>query len=342
MEELIKVDSAYYPSPPDTRDYSLYQIGIDTTKALPQRVMLPKPPFTLDQLDNPFCVGSTMAGIMNTYYKYFDILPEQEGFSQAYAYWRCKELDGIPDTPGTFPRVMLKVANKEGVPPESLLRITPSMEKPVLTDRMKNIAANFKIKGYARLDEFGRPENTINNIKQALASGKYVFVGTIVTSENWMEKTKEDGFLGLPKGFILGGHATWLKGYDDNLSYRNYKGYFRGKNSWGNVWGDAGSYWMPYDYVKWEMADIPGFVSFQEAWAIEFEKIPEPVKERIELTIGSKDIVLNGKKIAEMDIPARIENGRTILELRGIGEVLGASFDWEPKDGKTEKVYIYR
>lgn len=58
--------------------------------------------------------------------------------------------------------------------------------------------------------------------------------------------------------------------------------------------------------------------------------------------IGSKDVYLDGKKVAEMDIPARIENGRTILELRGIGQVLGARLDWKPKEGKAGRVYIYR
>ena len=60
------------------------------------------------------------------------------------------------------------------------------------------------------------------------------------------------------------------------------------------------------------------------------------------LKIGSKDIYLDGEKVGELDIPARIEKGRTLLELRGIGEVLGVKFDWEPKEGKTERVYIYR
>lgn len=62
----------------------------------------------------------------------------------------------------------------------------------------------------------------------------------------------------------------------------------------------------------------------------------------IMLKIGSRDIYLDGEKVGELDIPARIEKGRTVLELRGIGEVLGAEFDWEPKEGKTENVYIYR
>ena len=60
------------------------------------------------------------------------------------------------------------------------------------------------------------------------------------------------------------------------------------------------------------------------------------------LKIGSKDIYLDGEKVGELDIPVRIEKGRTVLELRGIGEVLGAEFDWEPKEGKTKEVYIYR
>ena len=61
----------------------------------------------------------------------------------------------------------------------------------------------------------------------------------------------------------------------------------------------------------------------------------------VELTIGEKTILVNGQP-RQIDIPPRIEEGRTLLELRGIGEALGARFDYEPKDAPVQKVYIYR
>ena len=75
-----------------------------------------------------------------------------------------------------------------------------------------------------------------------------------------------------------------------------------------------------------------------------FGRTPELVKNRetvVEIAIGSREMRVNGST-RELDMPPRIEDGRTLLELRGIGEVLGAKFDWEPKNSKTEKVYIYR
>ena len=59
----------------------------------------------------------------------------------------------------------------------------------------------------------------------------------------------------------------------------------------------------------------------------------------IELQIGKKEYTVNGQG-REMDVPAQIINGRTMVPLRFIAEALGAEVDWEPKDGKTEKVII--
>lgn len=59
----------------------------------------------------------------------------------------------------------------------------------------------------------------------------------------------------------------------------------------------------------------------------------------IELQVGKKEYTVNGQG-REMDVPAQIINGRTMVPLRFIAEALGAEVDWEPKDGKTEKVII--
>jgi len=60
---------------------------------------------------------------------------------------------------------------------------------------------------------------------------------------------------------------------------------------------------------------------------------------RIELPIGKKEMIINGQ-VHQIDVPAQIVSGRTMVPLRFIAEVLGAEVDWEPKDGKTEKVII--
>ncbi|MBR5528260.1 MAG: copper amine oxidase N-terminal domain-containing protein, partial [Clostridia bacterium] len=51
----------------------------------------------------------------------------------------------------------------------------------------------------------------------------------------------------------------------------------------------------------------------------------EPIE--IKLTIDSKEIVKNGEK-SELDVPAQIVEGRTLVPLRAIFEALGASVEW--------------
>lgn len=62
---------------------------------------------------------------------------------------------------------------------------------------------------------------------------------------------------------------------------------------------------------------------------------------KIELPIGKPQMVVNGR-VESIDIPAQIISGRTMVPLRVVSEALGAEVDWEPKDGKTEKVIITR
>jgi hypothetical protein len=60
---------------------------------------------------------------------------------------------------------------------------------------------------------------------------------------------------------------------------------------------------------------------------------------KIELPIGEKKMIVNGRE-EPIDVPAQIIAGRTMVPLRFVAEALGAEVDWEPKDGKTEKVFI--
>lgn len=49
----------------------------------------------------------------------------------------------------------------------------------------------------------------------------------------------------------------------------------------------------------------------------------------VRLPIGSKIAIVNDEEV-ELDVPAMVENGRTLVPLRFIGEALGAIVDWDP------------
>lgn len=58
----------------------------------------------------------------------------------------------------------------------------------------------------------------------------------------------------------------------------------------------------------------------------------------IKLKIGSKVAYINNEPI-ELDVPPKIENGRTLVPIRFISENLGYDVEW---DGLTESIYIRR
>lgn len=51
-----------------------------------------------------------------------------------------------------------------------------------------------------------------------------------------------------------GGQAVLVVGYDDRLRIRSDKGAFLIRNSWGKSWGDNGYGWLPYAYVRDQLA----------------------------------------------------------------------------------------
>ncbi len=261
IEELKSLKyQGIMPSPPDPRDYGIESIPVSVVRSLPEKHINPKPPIIQDQGQTSFCAGATGAGIAKAVFSQYGKMPSK-GFSMNFLYWLAKEYDGIPDTEGTFPRTVLKVMQKYGCAPEiSLPYSVGRVEIPTTALRS---AEDYKISVYARLA-------TIQQIKQALADGNYVFVATMVTSDNWKA---QKGYLSMPKGDLYGGHATFFYGYDDTLKYGNHDGYFHGINSWGSGWGDKGSFYMPYDY--YHSARIGSIKAFLEAWVVKFPELGE-------------------------------------------------------------------
>ncbi|NOZ92173.1 MAG: extracellular solute-binding protein [Dictyoglomi bacterium] len=58
-------------------------------------------------------------------------------------------------------------------------------------------------------------------------------------------------------------------------------------------------------------------------------------KKMIELFIGKKNVLINGKSGTQMDVAPVITNNRTFVPLRFVSEVLGAKVDWDAKEQKV-------
>ncbi len=53
---------------------------------------------------------------------------------------------------------------------------------------------------------------------------------------------------------IEGGHSVMAVGYDDDRVFRSYRGALLIRNSWGTDWAENGYGWLPYAYVREELA----------------------------------------------------------------------------------------
>lgn len=227
-----------------------------------------------DQKHKPWCVAFGTCNAIEFQRKAKGLVIPAGGFSKAWLYARCKQLDGIPGEDGTFVKTALWVALNEGLCPDYLLPTVEWLDKdelPQLTPEMAEAASKYKIKGFSKLvDNMGYA--SLYQTKQAIASGGMVIIASLVEMDNWMDN---DSLILVPKGEILGGHCTFKGGYDDAKQVSQYVGFNRGINSWGSGWGDNGRYDMAYAYDAWR--DQEGFPALLEAWAFSVAD-PEPVK----------------------------------------------------------------
>jgi C1A family cysteine protease len=234
-------------SPPDPRDYLIKQIA--PIEEYPSTIRLDDKYSVRNQYFCGTCVGKASASLLSA--------GHEIDLSSLYIYARCKELDGYPSSEGTFPRIALKVMQKEGscrdiTLPYSELKACTVM--PKITNVMTTEAADFKIGSYARL-------YYQTDIKRALVNGHYV-MAVILIADNFMNY--KDGIIGKPTGNVYGYHAVVICGYDDT------KQAFRGVNSWGKSWGEEGYFWLDYDYMT-------QMIWFPEAWSAVIKKITERV-----------------------------------------------------------------
>jgi C1A family cysteine protease len=89
-------------------------------------------------------------------------------------------------------------------------------------------------------------EQNINQLKAALIAGFPVVFGFSVYESFESDDVAKTGIMPLPKEGekILGGHAVALVGFDDSKSV------FIVRNSWGEIWGDKGYFYMPYEFIS--------------------------------------------------------------------------------------------
>jgi C1A family cysteine protease len=163
-----------------------------------------------------------------------------ESFSREYVYTFCKQLDGIPQDEGTYPRIAMDVLTKYGTCSESMCPYQSDNNHMILTDAMHRDAGRNRIRQYARVRKMG-------DLQDALIRYGPITIGVPVY-KNWETKAVANtGTIPMPAGKLIGGHALLVYGWTkDHILIRN---------SWGQ-WGDKGNGKLPISY--------PGL--FDDAW----------------------------------------------------------------------------
>jgi hypothetical protein len=159
----------------------------------------------------------------------------------------ARRLQGRDGPCGAGLRATLKAAVRFGVPPERLWPQAPaeSVEPPAL---LFGYARGMKGACYVRLDPPGtRGEVVLRRVKVFLAGGLPCLLGFSVPGS-------VGGGPDIPApttaDTVLGGRCAVAVGYDDERRIRSSRGALLVRPSWGPEWGDDGSGWLPFDYVR--------------------------------------------------------------------------------------------
>jgi hypothetical protein len=257
------------PSPKDSRDIPLSFFRVLSEEVvLPSSFSLVEKQTSIKQQENmPFCAGFTGVAARE-YFEKLQNVSQGQDLSEQFLYYRCKQIDGIPDAPGTYLRAVASVLKNDGVcedrfwpfenhwPPHTVM----SMEA---TDNAKQ----YKITGYSQLI----PD--VTHIKNGLFVTGPVLIGVIVNSPSFYS-AKYDGIIKMPGANDIedGGHAMLIVGWDDNWEKDGYKGCFVLKNSWGDYGTKGGYLILPYsvwDAIRmeaWVIMDNHGFTIHWSDW----------------------------------------------------------------------------
>lgn len=160
--------------------------------------------------------------------------------SRLFAYYNARALEGTAgiDSGATL-RDMTNGLAKNGICDEELWPYNPDQLTLRPTRSSYSAASSNQIRIYARL-------NDLNDMLACLAAGHpFMFGFTVYTGFESDEVTKT-GVLNLPAAGEgqVGGHAVCAVGYDQE-SQR-----FIIRNSWGDDWGQAGYFTMPFAYLS--------------------------------------------------------------------------------------------
>ena len=178
--------------------------------------------------------------------------------SQRFVYHNTKRISGLWDIEGDYLRNAIKALVRWGAPREELW----SEGKGKLDEYLKTTppASVYKAAEQYKARAYYRVATEVPSIKKTIAK----LLSPLPTGMMWNEsyKPKPDGYLPLPKGKKIGGHAIDIIDYTlDKIQFRN---------SWGKKWGLGGYFYIPVSEFKAH--------NFWDSWVVLDEILNKPLE----------------------------------------------------------------
>ena len=201
-----------------------------------------------DQLHLGSCVAQAIVGafelVLNKNY------PAQfKDLSRLFVYYNARLIEGNADSDdGVYVRDGIKAIHKWGICSED--------NWPYLTDKFATVPnAQSYIDAKTRLVERYHRITSIEDIISNINAENPVVTGMEVFGDFDSMGINADSIIQMPysEDESQGGHAIAIVGYDNDEKY------FICRNSYGEQWGDAGYFYMPYDYAELYVMDAWAF-----------------------------------------------------------------------------------
>lgn len=225
---------------PDIRD-EYHEFSEYSSSELPAKVDLrDKCPPVYNQGKLGSCTANAIVGAYQ-----FDEIHQEEPSpinpSRLFLYYNERDTEGHDDTDsGAEIRDGIKSICKVGLCSEASwpYDITKFTEKP--SENCYQEATQHQCVKYRRVSQ------NVNDLRTCLARGNPFVFGFEVFRSFEAQEVAQTGIMRMPTEGeeVLGGHAVMCVGYSDS------KRCFLVRNSWGEDWGEAGYFWMPYRFME--------------------------------------------------------------------------------------------
>lgn len=255
MELLLSPNNrryGYIKNPPDHRDFGLLHSALPFAvdgNVGPRSANRQYLGLIRDQGAEGSCTGHADAAnrnfLYNKLWQYEKVkLTGKPNFSPAFAYYMGRKKDGSlgQGDCGSTGRSVALGSIESGNCQESDWPYVPGQFDVAPTDAQLAAALNFKGGAFHTV-------KSVQDVRSCLASGYGVLLGFSVW-QSFETKLGSDGLMPTPdfsSETYLGGHEVFMFDYDDEKQMGDGStGGVCIQNSWGENWGDGGTFWMSY------------------------------------------------------------------------------------------------